>query len=89
MHALHAPMAANSPGNPFDVERCGGDIGAGVEGGAVGMLGSGVDLDDGLDGGEARLPGVAALGHDPIDRLRGGVGAGLDAAMPLSRRSFW
>jgi hypothetical protein len=29
------------------------------------------------------LPRIAALRHDPVDRLRGGVGAGLDAAMPL------
>src|SRR6266568_9457285 len=83
MHALDPPMATGSPGNPFDVERCGGDVGAGVEGGAVGMLGSVIDLDDRLDGGEARLPRIAALGHDPIDDLGGGVGAGLDAAMSL------
>jgi hypothetical protein len=45
------------------------------------MFGPGVDLDDGLDVGEARLPGIAALGHDPVDRLRGGVGAALWATI--------
>src|SRR4029077_13528168 len=81
VHALHPPMAATSFGSAFDVERRGADVGAGVEGRAIGMFGPGVDLDDGLDVGEARLPGIAALGHDPVDRLRGGVGAGLDAAV--------
>ena len=45
-------------------------------------------LDDRLDGGKARLAWIAARGDDPIDDLpiddlRGGVGAGFDAAMAL------
>ena len=54
----------------------------------VGMLGSGADLDDGLDVGEARLARIAALGHDPIDGFGSGVGAGLDAAMALLDGGF-
>lgn len=81
VHALDPPMAANCFADPLDVERCGGDVGAAVEGRAIGMLGASVDLDDRLDGGEARLPRIAALGGDPIGDLRGGVGAGLDTAM--------
>jgi hypothetical protein len=63
--------------------RRGRDVGAGIEGRAVGMLGVSVDLDDALDGGETGLPRIAALRYDPVDDLRGGVGAGLDAAMAL------
>src|ERR1035437_10250764 len=83
VHALDAPMAATSLGGAFDVEWRGADVGAGIASGAVGMFGLGVDLDDGLDGGETRLPRIAAIRHDPVDRLRGGVGAGFDAAMRL------
>src|ERR1700682_6547681 len=83
VHALHTPMAATPFCDAFDIERGRADVGAGVEGRAIGMLGPAVDLDDHLDVGEARLPGVATLGHDPVDRLRDGVGARLDPAMSL------
>jgi hypothetical protein len=53
VHARHAPMATNGFGGAFDVERRGADVGAGVASGAVGIFGPGVNLDDGLDGGEA------------------------------------
>jgi hypothetical protein len=46
-------MATNGFGGAFDVERRGADVGAGVASGAVGIFGPGVNLDDGLDGGEA------------------------------------
>jgi len=55
-------MAANGFADPLDVERCGRDVGAGIEGRAVGMLGARVKLDDRLNGGEARLSGIAARG---------------------------
>lgn len=40
-------------------------------------------MTDGFDGRKAWLPWIAARGHDPVDDLRGGVGAGLDPAMAL------
>jgi hypothetical protein len=49
-------MAANRFGGAFDVERRGADEGAGVEGRAIGMLGAGVNLDDGLDWPLPTLP---------------------------------
>ena len=45
-------------------------------------------LDERLDGLEARLARIAALGLDPIDVLGGGVEAGLDAAMALLDGGF-
>ena len=45
------------------------DVVAGIEAAAVGIFGAGVDLDDGLDVGEARLARIAALGRDPVDDL--------------------
>jgi hypothetical protein len=39
------------------------------------------DLEHGLNGGEAGLAGIAAIGGDPIDLIGGGIDARLDAAM--------
>jgi hypothetical protein len=83
VHAFDAPMATDGFDDAFDVEGSGRDIGPCIEGRTIGMLGSGIDLDDGLDGGEARLFGIAAFGRDPVDDVGGGVGAGFDAAMRL------
>ena len=88
VHAFDTPVAADGLGDAFDVERSGRDVSARVEGRAVGVFGSGADLNDRLDVGEARLARIAALGHDPIDGLRGRVGAGLDAAMGLLDGGF-
>lgn len=76
-------MATNGFADSFDVERSERDVGAGIEDRAVGMLGASIDLDDRFNGRKGRLPWIAARGHDPVDDLRGGVGAGLDPAMAL------
>ena len=47
------------------------------------MLDTAVDLDEGLDVGEARLAGIAALRIDPVDLAGGAIGACLDAAVTL------
>src|SRR6185437_10216262 len=83
MHALDAPMAADAVGDAVDVEGGRTDIGASVEERAVGQLGSTIELDDGGNVGEARLPGIAALGGNPIDDRGGPVGPCLDAAVTL------
>jgi len=83
MHAFDAPVATGGVGDPVDVERGRTDEVAGVEGGAVSMLGKAVDLDEGLDAGEARLARVAALGADPIHFAGCRIGAGLDPAVAL------
>jgi hypothetical protein len=56
---------------------------AGVEAAAVGIFGARVDFDDRLDGGEAGLARIAAVGQYPIDVVRGGIEPRLDAAVPL------
>ena len=83
VHAFDAPMAPDAAGKTVDVERCGTDEVACVEGAAIGVLDAGTDLDECLDVGEAWLAWIAAFGDDPVDLLRGGVEAGLDTAMPL------
>ena len=52
------------------------------------MLDASVDLDERLDGGEARLPGITAIGGDPIDDVGGCVGADLDTAMAFFDGGF-
>jgi len=47
-------------------------------------FGTGMDLDEGLDGGEPGLTRITPVGHDPIDIVGGRIGAGLDAAWPFS-----
>src|SRR3974377_252032 len=76
-------MASCGAGDALDVERCRGDVEAGVKATAIGMLGARGDPDQGLDVAEAGLPWIAALGRDPIDLVGGAIGARLDAAMPL------
>jgi hypothetical protein len=80
MHAFNAPMTTGAPGHALDVERRGADEVTRVEGASVGMLGAGMDLDQGLDVGETGLARVAPIGHDPVDLARGQY-ARLDAAM--------
>jgi hypothetical protein len=78
VHAFDTPVAPYAVGQTVDVERCGTDEVACVEGAAIGVLGAATDLDECLDVGEAWLGWIATFGHDPVDLLRGGVDAGLD-----------
>jgi len=55
MHAFDPPVAAGTLGQAIDVGFCGTDEVACVEGGAVGVLGAGLDLEERLDVGEAGL----------------------------------
>src|ERR1700694_5941998 len=83
MHALDAPMTADALCEALDVERRGGAEVAGIGCRAVGMLDAFLDLEDGLDVGEAWLARIAAFGCYPVDLAGGGVGSRLDAAVPL------
>src|SRR5450631_1035847 len=83
MHAFDTPMATGGVCDPLDIERGQADEIAGVEGAAIGMLGAAVDLDQGLDVGEARLAWIAAGRSDPIDFTGERIGSGLDAAVAL------
>jgi hypothetical protein len=76
---LDAPMAACGPGDTLDID---GDIKARV-GAAVGVFGARIDLDHGLDVGEARFAWIFAIGCDPIDLVGGDIEPRLDTAMPL------
>ena len=58
------------------------------EAAAIGIFGTSVDLEDGLDVLEARLARIASLGCYPVDLAGGGVGARLDPAMPLLDGGF-
>jgi len=83
MHAFDAPMTACGLGDPVDVERSRADEVPCVGGGTIRMLDTAVDLDEGLDAGEARLARIAALRSDPVDLAGGRIGACLDAAVAL------
>src|SRR5580704_17923108 len=81
-------MAAHGAGHPFDADERRRYEVAGVEGAAVVEFGTGMDLDEGLDGGEPWLARIAPVGYDPIDIAGGHIGAGLDAAMALLDGGF-
>ena len=81
-------MATYTVGQAVDVERRGTDEVACVEGAAVSVLGVGMDFDEGLDVGEARLAWIAAFGDDPVDLLGGSLGARLNTAMALLDSGF-
>ena len=81
VHALDAPMAARTGGEPFDVERSAGDVEPGVESASVRVFGSIDDAKDRLDAFEARPTRIGSLALEPIDDLRGGIEAGFDAAV--------
>jgi hypothetical protein len=83
MHAFDAPMTACGLGDPVDVEWGRADEVACVGGGTIRMLDTAVDLDEGLDAGEARLTRIAVLRSDPVDLAGGRIGACLDAAAAL------
>jgi hypothetical protein len=83
VRAFDAPMAACPAGDTLDVERHGGDIEAGVKAAAIGIFGAQVELEQGLDGGEAGLAWIAAIGCDPIELVGGGIDPRLDAAVLL------
>ena len=83
VHAFDAPMAACGPGDTLDIERRRGDIKARVGAAAVGVFGARIDLDHGLDVGEARFAWIFAIGCDPIDLVGGDIEPRLDTAMPL------
>jgi hypothetical protein len=68
-------VAAHASGEAFDVVRRGGDEVARFEAAPVGVFDAGMNLDDGLDAGEARLSGIASVRRDPID----GAGSRIDA----------
>src|SRR6266849_7395550 len=76
-------MAPGRASDALDVERRRGDVKTCVEATAIGIFNAREDPDDSLDGGEAGLTGIAAIGHDPIDLVGGCIDTGLDAAMPL------
>ena len=67
VHGFDAPMATGSGGDALDVEGRRGDVEACVEAAAVGIFHARADLDQGVDGGEAGLARIAAVGCDPVD----------------------
>src|SRR5450631_4288225 len=83
MHAFDAPMTARRLGDAVDIDWGRTDEVAGFRGGAIGMLDMAVDLDEGLDAGEAGLAWIAARRSDPVDLAGGHIGACLDAAVAL------
>src|ERR1700678_2183959 len=81
-------MAAGTSGDALDIEGRRRDIVAGVEATSIGVFGTGMDLDHGLDIGKPRLPRIASVAGDPIDDAGSRIGACLDAAMCLLDRGL-
>jgi len=67
----------------FDVESRRRDVKPRVESRSIGILSAQIDLEDCLDGGEALLTWIAAVGYNPVNFGRGRIGSRLDAAMPF------
>ena len=88
VHGFDTPVATGGCGDALDVEGRGGDIEACVEAAAVGIFYARVNLDQGVDGGEAGLARIAAVGCDPVDVAGSRIGSRLDAAMSLLDGSF-
>src|ERR1700694_3527752 len=88
MHGFDAPMAPRGGGDALDVEGRGGDVEACVEAATVGIFYTRVNLDQGVDGGEAWLARVAAVGCDPVDVAGSRIGPRLDAAVSLLDGGF-
>jgi hypothetical protein len=88
VHGFDTPMTACGPGDPLDIEGRGGDIEACVEAAAVGIFYARVNLDQGVDGGEAGLARIAAVGRDPVDIAGSRIGSRLDPAMSFLDGGF-
>ena len=88
VHAFDAPVTPGALCEALDVERRRGDVGADVEGAAVGIFSAILHHEECLDAGKAWLTGIALVGEDPIDLLRGSVASGLDAAMAFLDRGL-
>ena len=72
----------------FDVESHRRDVRPRVESRSIGIFGAQIDLENRLDGSEARLARVAAIGYAPVNFGRGRIGSRLDAAMTLFDGGF-
>ena len=88
VHALDAPMAANTGGKALDITRRRRDEIARLEAAAVMMFDAGADLDESFDFGKARRAGIASIRYDPVGVAGSRVRARLDASVAFLDGGF-